>query len=59
MVVADGEVEDENKQVSLKEARKIEPDYEVGAFSLHLGILFAGQISNPRDLKGILETGSK
>ena len=30
VVVADGEVEDENKQVSLKEARKIEPDYEVG-----------------------------
>ena len=30
VVVADGEVEDENKQVSLTEARKIEPDYEVG-----------------------------
>ena len=30
VVVADGEVEDENKQVSLPEARKIEPDYEVG-----------------------------
>ena len=30
MVVADGEVEDENKQIALKEARKIEPDYEVG-----------------------------
>ncbi len=29
-VVADGEVEDENKQISLKEARKIEADYEVG-----------------------------
>ena len=29
-VVADGEVEDENKQIALKEARKIEPDYEVG-----------------------------
>lgn len=29
-VVADGEVEDENKQMSLKDARKIEPDYEVG-----------------------------
>ena len=28
--MADGEVEDENKQVSLTEARKIEPDYEVG-----------------------------
>ena len=30
VVVADGEVEDENKQISLKEARKIEGDYEVG-----------------------------
>ena len=30
IVVADGEVEDENKQVALTEARKIEPDYEVG-----------------------------
>lgn len=30
MVVADGEVEDENKQISLTDARKIEPDYEVG-----------------------------
>jgi len=29
-VVADGEVEDENKQITLTEARKIEPDYEVG-----------------------------
>ena len=29
VVVADGEVEDENKQIALKEARKIEPDYEV------------------------------
>lgn len=29
VVVADGEVEDENKQISLKEARKIEADYEV------------------------------
>lgn len=29
-VVADGEVEDENKQISLSDARKIEPDYEVG-----------------------------
>lgn len=29
-VVADGEVEDENKQIALAEARKIEPDYEVG-----------------------------
>ncbi|MCR5077987.1 MAG: transcription termination factor NusA [Prevotella sp.] len=30
VVVADGEVEDENKEISLTEARKIEPDYEVG-----------------------------
>lgn len=30
VVVADGEVEDENKQISLTDARKIEPDYEVG-----------------------------
>lgn len=30
VVVADGEVEDDNKQISLTEARKIEPDYEVG-----------------------------
>ena len=30
MVVADGEVEDENKQIALAEAQKIEPDYEVG-----------------------------
>jgi len=30
MVVPDGEVEDENKQIALKEAQKIEPDYEVG-----------------------------
>lgn len=29
-VVADGEVEDENKQIALKDAQKIEPDYEVG-----------------------------
>lgn len=29
-VVADGEVEDENKQISLSDAQKIEPDYEVG-----------------------------
>lgn len=29
VVVADGEVEDENKQISLTEARKIEADYEV------------------------------
>ena len=30
VVVADGEVADENKEISLKEARKIEADYEVG-----------------------------
>ena len=30
IVVADGEVEDENKEITLSEARKIEPDYEVG-----------------------------
>lgn len=30
VVVADGEVEDENKEISLIEAQKIEPDYEVG-----------------------------
>jgi N utilization substance protein A len=30
VVVADGEVEDDNKQISLTAARKIEPDYEVG-----------------------------
>ncbi len=29
MVVADGEVADENKQISLTEARKIEDDYEI------------------------------
>lgn len=29
-VVADGEVEDENKDISLTDARKIAPDYEVG-----------------------------
>ncbi len=29
-VVPDGEVQDENKEISLKEAQKIEPDYEVG-----------------------------
>lgn len=29
-VVADGEVKDENKEISLSEAVKIEPDYEVG-----------------------------
>ena len=30
MVVNDGEVQDENKEISLTDARKIEPDYEVG-----------------------------
>lgn len=30
MVVADGEVKDENKEISLTDARRIEPDYEVG-----------------------------
>ncbi len=30
IVVPDGEIEDESKQISLTEARKIEPDYEVG-----------------------------
>ncbi len=30
VVVADGEVEDPNQQISLTEARKIEPDFEVG-----------------------------
>jgi len=30
VVVADGEVEDENKEISLSDARKIEDDYEVG-----------------------------
>lgn len=30
VVVADGEVQDENKEIALSEARKIEPDYEVG-----------------------------
>ncbi len=30
VVVADGEVEDENKEIALTDARKIEPDYEVG-----------------------------
>lgn len=30
VVVADGEVEDENKEIALKEAQLIEPDYEVG-----------------------------
>ena len=29
-VVANGEVEDDNKQISLTDAQKIEPDYEVG-----------------------------
>lgn len=30
VVVADGEVQDENKEISLKEAQKIEEDYEIG-----------------------------
>ena len=30
VVVEDGEVEDENKEIALSEAQKIEPDYEVG-----------------------------
>lgn len=30
IVVADGEVTDENKEIELSEAQKIEPDYEVG-----------------------------
>ena len=30
VVVADGEVEDPNQEISLTEARKIEPDFEVG-----------------------------
>ena len=30
VVVADGEVQDENKEIELSEAQKIEPDYEVG-----------------------------
>ena len=30
VVVADGEVEDENKEIALSEAQQIEPDYEVG-----------------------------
>ena len=30
VVVADGEVQDENKEIALSEARKIEADYEVG-----------------------------
>ena len=30
VVVADGEVEDSNSEISLSEARKIEPDFEVG-----------------------------
>ena len=30
VVVADDEVQDENKEIALSEARKIEPDYEVG-----------------------------
>ena len=30
IVVADGEVKDENKEISLTDAQKIEPDYEIG-----------------------------
>ena len=30
VVVADGEIEDENGEISLSEARLIEPDFEVG-----------------------------
>ena len=30
IVVADGEVEDENQEIALADARKIEPDFEVG-----------------------------
>lgn len=30
VVVADGEVQDENKEITLTEARKLQPDYEVG-----------------------------
>jgi N utilization substance protein A len=30
IVVADGEVEDENEEIELSEARKIEPDFEIG-----------------------------
>ena len=30
IVVADGEVADANKEISLSDAQKIEPDYEVG-----------------------------
>ena len=30
IVVEDGEVADENKEIALSEAQKIEPDYEVG-----------------------------
>ena len=30
VVVENGEVEDENKQICLRDAQKIEPDYEVG-----------------------------
>lgn len=30
IVVADGEVQDDNKEISLTDAQKIEPDYEIG-----------------------------
>ena len=29
-VVADGEIEDENEEISLSDARKVEPDFEIG-----------------------------
>ena len=45
----DGEVEDENKEITLTEARKIEPDYEVGED------VKAGDRVKIRLLKGALE----
>ena len=30
IIVADGEIEDDNEQISLSEAKKIEPDFEIG-----------------------------
>ncbi len=39
--------------------KKIRSDNGTEFKNLHLVILFIGKISNPRDLKGILETGSK
>ena len=35
VVVADSEVQDENKEISLTDAQKIEPDYEVGKMFLN------------------------